>query len=70
MTNLNKECKWFFACPMKRFYERGLLNEKWIKEYCWGDWKNCVRYNMEERGEPHPDRMLPDGTLDEKLRGL
>jgi len=29
--------------------------------------RSCIRYQIEERGEPHPDWMLPDGTLDEKL---
>nr|MDO8091516.1 uracil-DNA glycosylase [Candidatus Sigynarchaeota archaeon] len=65
---LLKDCKWYPACPMKRFYERGNLDKKWIELYCKGDWESCVRYQMEERGEPHPDWMLPDGTLDEKLR--
>lgn len=59
------ECKWFLVCPMKWFYEAGILPEKWIDQYCKGDWETCVRYHMEERGEPHPDWMLPDGTIDE-----
>ena len=65
---LSKDCKWYPVCPMKRFYEEGKLDKKWIELYCKGDWESCVRYQMEERGEPHPDWMLPDGTLDEKLR--
>ncbi len=57
------ECKWYCCCPMKRFYEQGRLLRKWIELYCHGDWQNCVRYQMEERGEYHPDRMLPDGSI-------
>jgi len=53
---------------MKRFYEEGKLDKKWIELYCKGDWGNCVRYQMEEEGRFHPDWMLPDGTLDEKLQ--
>ena len=64
------ECKWYCACPMKKFYKQGILDEKWIQKYCWGVWEKCVRYYMEERGEPHPDWMLPDGTLDERLKGV
>ncbi len=60
---LLKECKWFSVCPMKRFYEQGKLDKKWIEKYCKGDWSSCVRYRMEERGEYHPDSMLPDGTI-------
>jgi len=63
-----KECKWFPVCPMKRFYEARKLSEKWIKQYCKGDWNTCIRYHLEERGEMHPDWMLPDGTIDEDLR--
>jgi len=68
LKTLMVDCKWFLACPMKKFCEEGTLNKKWIELYCKGDWKSCVRYHMEERGQPHPDWMLPDGSLDEKLR--
>jgi DNA polymerase len=67
MVVLNSDCKWFFICPMKRFYEEGRLDKKWIELYCKGDWESCIRYKMEERGESHPDWMLPDGTIDKKL---
>lgn len=60
-------CKWFPVCPMKRFYEQGKLNKKWINQYCMGDWQNCIRYQMEEKGEYHPDNMLPDGTIAHEL---
>jgi hypothetical protein len=29
-----------------------------------------VRFEKEEQGIPHPDWMLPDGTLDSSLRAL
>jgi len=64
------ECKWFVMCPMKRFYEAGRLEKKWVELYCRGDWGNCIRYKMEEQGHYHPDWMLPDGSLDENLREL
>lgn len=65
---LRAECKWFPACPMKMFYEAGRLAREWIELYCKGDWESCVRFTMEERGEAHPDWMLPDGGTDERLR--
>jgi hypothetical protein len=52
---------------MKRYFERGELDRKWIDRYCHGDWESCVRFRMEERGESHPDWMLPDGTIDKSL---
>jgi len=61
------ECKWFPTCPIKRFYQQGRIDQKWIELYCKGDWKSCTRYAMEEKGKPHPDYMLPDGSLDKRL---
>ncbi len=63
------DCKWYQTCPMKRFYEEGMLSEEWVELYCRGDWKSCVRYQMEESGAYHPDWILPDGSIDEKLKG-
>ncbi len=62
------ECKWYSMCPMKRFYEAGRLEKKWIELYCKGDWGNCVRYKMEAEGHYHPDWMLQDGSLDPNLK--
>ncbi len=63
-------CTWYPVCPMKRYTDAGLLDPKWVRRYCLGDdWPDCVRYRMESRGQPHPDWMLPDGSLDESLRG-
>jgi hypothetical protein len=30
--------------------------------------KDCVRYQKEERGEYHPDNMLPNGEIKEDLK--
>lgn len=60
-------CHWYHVCPMKRFYDQGLLDRYWVENYCFGDNKRCVRYQLEKRGEYHPDNMLPDGTIDNHL---
>jgi len=65
---LSRDCKWYPVCPMKRFYEEGKLDKRWIELYCKGDWESCIRYQMEEEGRFHPDYMLPDGSLDKKLQ--
>ncbi len=61
------ECKWYQVCPMKRFYEEGKIERKWVDLYCKGDWSSCIRYQKEERGEYHPDNMLPNGEVREGL---
>lgn len=63
-----KTCIWFNVCPLKQYYEAGKLDKKWIEEYCLGDNSRCVRKKMEEKGEYHPDNMLPDGTININLR--
>ena len=62
------ECKWYPICPIKRFTEQGKINKYWVKNYCKGEWNNCIRYKMEEQGEYHPDWMMPDGNIDKKLK--
>ncbi|RKY58122.1 MAG: uracil-DNA glycosylase [Candidatus Neomarinimicrobiota bacterium] len=52
---------------MKRFFESGKLAEKWVRDYCFGNWQKCVRYEMEESGRYHPDNMLPDGSINPDL---
>lgn len=54
---------------MKRYYEEGLIDRKWVDEYCMDHWDLCKRYWKEEKGEYHPDWMMPDGTIDEALKG-
>jgi DNA polymerase len=61
-------CKWAPTCPMKYYYEKGLLDRKWRELYCFGDWENCKRYQMEEQNNYHEDWMLPDGSFDETLK--
>ena len=64
----SSECKWYQCCPMKVYLEKGKLEKKWVESYCWGDWKDCKRYEMEENGQYHLDWMLPDGTIDQSLK--
>jgi len=63
-----KDCKWYEECPMKKYYEEGLIDKKWVELYCKGDWESCIRYHLEESGKPHPDYMLPNGVVSEKLK--
>ena len=64
---MSKTCKWFEVCPLKRFYEEGRLEKKWIENYCKGNFKACERYKLEKKGIPHSDNMLPNGKIRENL---
>lgn len=56
-------CRWYFCCPVKKFTDMGKLDSCWVENYCLAGNKNCARYIMEEKGEFHPDNMLPDGSI-------
>ena len=58
-------CKWYEVCPMKRFYEAGKLDKRWVEDYCFNNHKGCKRYEAEEKGIFHPDNMLPNGEIDD-----
>jgi len=60
---LKKHCVWYPVCPIKRFTDEGLLEDKWVKEYCFKNYNKCIRKKMEENGEYHPDNMLPNGEI-------
>ena len=62
-------CKWYEICPLRKFEEEGRLNKKWAEKYCKteSNWKNCKRYQLEEKAIKHPNNMLPNGEIDENL---
>jgi len=65
-------CKWYDETSgMKRAYDKGLLDKKWIEEYCWNGGEGCVRKKrFEGEGYISPDYVLPNGTVDENLKKL
>ena len=70
MSDKENLCRWYNeTSAMKRAYEAGVLDEKWVEEYCWDGGDDCVRKErFEERGYVSPDYVLPDGTEDEDLK--
>ena len=67
---ITQTCRWFYLCPIKRFYDMGRLSKEWIDQYCKGDWESCIRFQKEQHFIPHPDNMLPDGNIDQNLTNL
>ena len=61
-------CKWYSCCPIKQYTDAGKLERYWIENYCLVGNKSCLRYQMEERHEHHPDNILPNGEIREDLR--
>jgi hypothetical protein len=65
---MKKICKWYRVCPIKKFTDEGKLERTWIERYCLVSNKTCIRFQMEGRGEPHPDNLLPNGETRKDLK--
>ncbi len=65
-------CTWYNkTSAMKRAFDNGLLDEKWVKNYCRNNGEGCVRKKkFEKDGYISPDYVLPDGTINEKLKKM
>ena len=63
-------CRWYNETSgVKRAYDAGLIERKWIEDYCFNGGKNCVRKRrFEQEGYVSPDYILPDGTEAPQLR--
>ena len=67
VNTIRQTCRWFYVCPIKKYYDQGKLAKEWIDQYCKGDWESCIRFQKEEKFIEHPDNMLPDGNIDKNL---
>ena len=69
---MGKMCQWYNQTSgMKRAYDKGLLDKRWIKNYCCNGGNGCIRRKrFEEEGYVSPDYVLPDGTIDKKLKEI
>lgn len=63
-------CRWYnHTSAMKRAYDAGMLDKKWIDGYCLNGGQNCVRKKrFEEEAYVSPDDVLPNGIVDQRLR--
>lgn len=61
-------CSNYNECPIVRAYEQGKIDSEWIKLYCLGNWKDCARFQLEEIGDPTVEFVLPDGSVEDRLR--
>ena len=63
-------CRWYDETSgIKRAYDKGWIDKKWVENYCWNGGKGCIRkYRFEKEGYVSPDYILPDGSISEKIR--
>ncbi len=63
-------CRWYNSSSgVKRACDAGLIDIKWVQDYCWQDGKGCVRKKrFEEEGYVSPDYVLPDGNISEVVK--
>ena len=67
----NNYCKWYNeTSDVKRAADRGLIDNKWVEDYCLNGGKNCVRKKrFEQENYISPGYVMPDGSIDENLKG-
>ena len=63
-------CRWYNETSgVKRAYDLGLINRKWVEQYCWAGGEGCVRKKrFEKEGYVSSDYVLPDGTISESVK--
>jgi len=63
-------CVWYNETSgVKRAHDLGLIDGKWVENYCRNGGKGCVRKEKFEReGYVSPDYVLPDGTVSERVK--
>jgi len=71
MTPEPNVCRWYDETSgIKRACDAGLIDRKWLDDYCHSGGRNCVRKRRLERdGCVPPDCVLPDGTVSDALQG-
>lgn len=63
-------CPWYNATSgIKRAYDAGVIERRWVEQYCWKGGVGCVRKRrFEEEGCVSPDYVLPDGSESPEIR--
>jgi len=63
-------CRWYDeSSGVKRSCDLGLIDKKWVEDYCWQGGKDCVRKKrFEGEGYVSPDYVLPDGSISERVK--
>jgi hypothetical protein len=68
-------CKWYPVCPMKVFFERGVLDAHWIEQVCFGNRIQQVFSRMIpfcrqfQRDFKRREDMRQEGLIDYVSRG-
>jgi hypothetical protein len=70
MTSERDVCRWYNATSaIKRAYDDGLIERRWVEQYCWKGGEGCVRKRrFEQEGYVSPDYVLPDGSESDQLK--
>ena len=65
-----KLCVWYNeSSGVKKSYDLGLIDGKWVESYCWKGGDGCVRKKrFEEEDYVSPDYVLPDGSVSNKVK--
>ncbi|WP_292593961.1 hypothetical protein [Mesotoga sp. UBA5847] len=62
-----ESCSNYYECPVVRAYEEGKIDGEWIRMYCERNWRECVRFQLDEIFSYSTDFVLPDGSIEDRL---
>lgn len=62
-----ESCSNYYECPVVRAYEEGKIDGEWIRMYCERNWRECVRFQLDEIFSNSTDFVLPDGSVEDRL---
>lgn len=57
---MQQRCEFTESCPMYKYFQRA-DKRGYLAKFCEGDYKACERRQLELKGEPVPDNLLPQG---------
>lgn len=54
-------CKYLETCVVHEYIELGAIDKVYEREYCFGEFTVCKRFQIRETGTQPPEELLPDG---------
>ena len=68
--DLKSVCRWYNETSgVKRACDLGLIDKKWVEDYCWNGGRDCIRKRRyESEGFVSPDYVLPDGSVSQPVK--
>ena len=58
---MEKTCEHMAKCPIYTLFRSKSTKDVFITLYCQGQYQNCERKKLKDKGETVPEHLLPNG---------